>query len=167
MCVSGEGTRILPQGCTIVSWLFLPCLCIPFLPWSAAVWTCSLELRKVREAEWGPFPKNKTWGTQKGFCAQETHRPCLVACMHLPRLWLEPQIRGCGLRGCRPWQCWGYVGVPGLHGVSPLNNQNFGFPFGPFCLKHSMILRFYEKCVTKQMNSVNKIIKSIFAFLRE
>ena len=26
---------------------------------------------KVMEAEWGPFPKNKKWGTQKGFCAQE------------------------------------------------------------------------------------------------
>ena len=26
------------------------------------------------EAEGGPFPKNKKWGIQKGFCAQEPHR---------------------------------------------------------------------------------------------
>ena len=26
------------------------------------------------EVERGPFPKNKKWGTQKGFCAQEPHR---------------------------------------------------------------------------------------------
>ena len=26
------GTRTMPQGCSIVSWQFLPCLCIPSLP---------------------------------------------------------------------------------------------------------------------------------------
>ena len=31
----------------------------------------------VREAEWGPFPKNKKCGTQKGFYAQELHRALL------------------------------------------------------------------------------------------
>ena len=39
-------TRTLPQGCTIVSWLPLPYLCIPSLPWLAAVWTCPLEHRE-------------------------------------------------------------------------------------------------------------------------
>ena len=29
---------------------------------------------KVMVAELGPFPKNKKWVTQKGFCALETHR---------------------------------------------------------------------------------------------
>ena len=28
------------------SWLFLPCLCIPSLPWLATVWTCSLEIKE-------------------------------------------------------------------------------------------------------------------------
>ena len=28
----------------------------------------------VMVAEWGPFPKNKKWGTQKGSCAQDPHR---------------------------------------------------------------------------------------------
>ena len=35
---------------TIVSWLLLPCLCILSLPWSANIWTCPLEQRKVQEA---------------------------------------------------------------------------------------------------------------------
>ena len=37
MCIPWGGTRTLPQGCTIVSWLFLPFLCIPSLPWLATV----------------------------------------------------------------------------------------------------------------------------------
>ena len=44
LCVSL--LRILPQGCAVVTWLVLPCLCIPFLPWSATVWTWPLELRE-------------------------------------------------------------------------------------------------------------------------
>ena len=70
------GARILPQGCTIVTWLFLPCLCISFLPWLAsepALW----NLRKVMEAEWSLFPVIKKQGTQKGFCTQEPHRVLL------------------------------------------------------------------------------------------
>ena len=77
MCLPWEGTRILPHGCTIVAWLFLPCLCIPpFLhqqlsdpvPWN---------LGKIMEAEWGLFPKNKKWGAQRGFCARKPHRALL------------------------------------------------------------------------------------------
>ena len=33
---------------------------------------------KVVEAERGPSPKNKKWGPQKGFCAQDPTGPCLV-----------------------------------------------------------------------------------------
>ena len=67
------GTRTLPQGCTIVSWLLLPCLCIPSLPWLATVQICPLELREG-PGVWGLFPRN---GGQKGFCAQEPHRVLL------------------------------------------------------------------------------------------
>ena len=35
-----KGNQTLPQGCTIVSWLFPPCLHIPSLPLLAADWTC-------------------------------------------------------------------------------------------------------------------------------
>ena len=37
MCIAWEGTRTLPQGCIIVSCLFLPCLCIPSHPCFASV----------------------------------------------------------------------------------------------------------------------------------
>ena len=46
MCIPWGGTRTLLQGCSAVSWLFLPCLCIPSLPWLATVWTCPLGLRE-------------------------------------------------------------------------------------------------------------------------
>ena len=32
---------------------------------------------KAVEAEGGLFPKNKKWGTHKGFCAQDPHRALL------------------------------------------------------------------------------------------
>ena len=32
---------------------------------------------KVVEAEGGPFPKNKKWGTLEGLCAQDPHRALL------------------------------------------------------------------------------------------
>ena len=46
LCIPRGGTRTLPQGCTIVSWLLLPCVCIPSLSWLADVWICPLELRE-------------------------------------------------------------------------------------------------------------------------
>ena len=76
MCVPWGGTRTLPQGCTIVSWLFLPCFCMPSLPWLATVWTCPLELREGHGG-WSLFLTNKKWGTQKDFCAQEPHKVLL------------------------------------------------------------------------------------------
>ena len=44
--IPGGGTRTLPQGCTIVSWLLLPSFCVPSLSWLAVVWICPLELRE-------------------------------------------------------------------------------------------------------------------------
>ena len=46
MCVPWGGTRMLPRGCTIASWLFLPWFCIPSLPEFETVRICPLELRK-------------------------------------------------------------------------------------------------------------------------
>ena len=37
MCISWGRTRTLPLGCTIVCWLFLPCLYISSLPWFSSV----------------------------------------------------------------------------------------------------------------------------------
>ena len=76
MCIPWGGTRTLPQGCTIVSWLLLPCHCIPSLPWLATVWMCPLELRDGHGG-WKLFPTNKKQRTQKGFHAQERHRVLL------------------------------------------------------------------------------------------
>ena len=76
MCIPWGGTRTLPQGCTILSWPLLPCLCIPSLPWLAAVQICPLELRKGYGG-WSLFPTNKKRGTWKGFHAQEPQRVLL------------------------------------------------------------------------------------------
>ena len=38
------GTRPLHCGSAFVSQLFLPCLCIPSLPWLVTIWICPLEL---------------------------------------------------------------------------------------------------------------------------
>ena len=59
-------TRTLPQSCPVVSWLLLPGLSIPSLPWLATVRTCSLELREGLGAR-SLFPKNKKGRTRKGF----------------------------------------------------------------------------------------------------
>ena len=52
MCIPYGRTRTLPQGCTIVSWLLLLCLCVPSLPCLATVWICPLGLREGH----GGFP---------------------------------------------------------------------------------------------------------------
>ena len=46
-CVPWGGAKALPQGCTVLSSLFLPCLYVPALPWLAGVWTCPLELMEA------------------------------------------------------------------------------------------------------------------------
>lgn len=76
MFIPRRGTRILPQICTVVSALLLPCHCIPTLPWLVPVWPCPLELSKVMEAEAYSQKKQET-GTWKGLCAQEPNRVLL------------------------------------------------------------------------------------------
>ena len=76
MCIPWGGSRTLSQGCTLVSGLLLPCLCIPSLLRLATVWSCPLELREGH-AGWSLFLTNKQQGIQKGFCAQEPHRVLL------------------------------------------------------------------------------------------
>ena len=49
VCLPWGRIRTLPQGCTI-SWLLLPYLCIPSLPWLATVWTCALKLEESHGA---------------------------------------------------------------------------------------------------------------------
>ena len=44
LCITWGRIRTLPQSCTIVSWLLLPCLHISSLPWLVIVWTRPLEL---------------------------------------------------------------------------------------------------------------------------
>ena len=67
-------------SCAIVSWLLLPGLCIPSLPWLATDWTCFLELWECL-GSWRPFPKNKKWGwSQKSLCALEHHSALLGFC---------------------------------------------------------------------------------------
>ena len=61
------GTRTLPQGCTIVSWLFLLCFCIPSLPWLATVWICPLELREGQGVWMKPICYKQETGMWKGF----------------------------------------------------------------------------------------------------
>ena len=82
-----RGTRILPQGCTIVSWLLLSHLCIPYPPWLAAVWNCPLKLREGHRG-WNLFLKKKKQGTQKDVCTQEPHRVLLsFICGSISPLW--------------------------------------------------------------------------------
>ena len=67
MCILWGDIRILPQGCTIFSWLPHPCLCIPSLPWLATVGICPLELREGHGG-WSLSPTNKKWGTERLPC---------------------------------------------------------------------------------------------------
>ena len=62
MCIPWGGTRILPQGCTIVPWLLLLCLHIPSLPWLATVPTCPLELREGHEGWMKPISYKQEMG---------------------------------------------------------------------------------------------------------
>ena len=78
MCIPWEGTRILSQGCTIFSWLFLPCLCISLLPCSATVWTSLVTqggLWKLNEAN---FLRTRNGGHRKAFVPKSSTRPCSV-----------------------------------------------------------------------------------------
>ena len=56
VCITWGRIRTLPQSCAIVSWLLLPSLHIPSLPWLVIVWTDLWSSGKVMEAEWSLFP---------------------------------------------------------------------------------------------------------------
>ena len=71
MCIPWGKTWILSGGCTIVSSLLLPVLCIPSLPWLATIWTCPLELRRG-QGGWSLFPTNRKWETEKLPCPGAT-----------------------------------------------------------------------------------------------
>ena len=69
MYIPWRRTKTLPQGCTIVSWLLLPCLCIPSLPWLATVWACPLEFREGHESWIKPIScKQGTGDTERLLC---------------------------------------------------------------------------------------------------
>ena len=73
------GTRTLPRGCTIVSWLLLPCFCIPSLPWLATVWICPLELREGQGGWMKPISYKQEAGDteRKAFVPGGPHRVLL------------------------------------------------------------------------------------------
>ena len=58
--------QVLPQGCTIISFLLLLCLHIPSLPWLAVVWTCPLEFRQSEGGWMKPCRKLLCPGAPQG-----------------------------------------------------------------------------------------------------
>ena len=76
MCIPWGATRTLPQGCTTVSWLLLPCLCIPSLTWLATVSPCPSASGKVKDAEVYSV-QIRNGGHRKGFPGQEPYQVLL------------------------------------------------------------------------------------------
>ena len=72
MRISWEGMRILSQGRIIVSWLFLFCLCIPFLTRLLGTQGRSWRLNQAR------FLKIRNGGHRKAFLPRGPMGPCLV-----------------------------------------------------------------------------------------
>ena len=73
VCVPWGGNQDLSQGWIIVSWLLLPYLCSPSLPWLAPVWTCSLELREGPGRWTKPISCHQEMGDTERLCAQGPH----------------------------------------------------------------------------------------------
>ena len=75
LCASLEGEW---GSCPKAVLLFLDCSSLvstsPLLPHPQLSEPVPGNSGEVMEAEGGPFPKNKKWGTQKGFCDQKPHR---------------------------------------------------------------------------------------------
>ena len=80
VCIPGEGTRILPRGCAIVAWLFLPCLLHP-LP--ALISTClNLFLGTQGRSWWlneARFLRTRNGGHRKAFVPRSPAGACLVS----------------------------------------------------------------------------------------
>ena len=68
MYIPWGGTRTLPHGCTIVSWLLLLCFCVPSLPWKATVWICPLELREGQGGWMKPISYKLETGDPERIC---------------------------------------------------------------------------------------------------
>ena len=82
----------LPQGCTIVSWLLLPYLCIPSLPWLATVWTCPLELREGHGGWMKPISYKQGMRDTERICTQEGPTgSCSVSIANYQKLPKDPK----------------------------------------------------------------------------
>ena len=86
-------TKTLPQGYTIVPWLFLPCLCMPSLPWLASVLTCSLELR----GGFGDWMWPISYNPERG----DTERPLCPGAPLSIRIGVRHSPRAQNLRECQ------------------------------------------------------------------
>ena len=72
MNISWVWNRTLPQGCNVVSWLLLPGLCVPSLPWLAtALWNSG----NVQEARASSL-NTRNEGHRRA-CARDPHRALL------------------------------------------------------------------------------------------
>ena len=77
LCVPWGGTRTLPQGCTIASWLFLLWFFTLSLPWSATVYICPLELKEGLGGRNFSSYKQKTGDTEGFLSLGGPHRVLL------------------------------------------------------------------------------------------
>lgn len=88
-----QGTRTLPQGCTLLL-LTLPPLSpcsIPSLFNNCLNLPLGTQGRSWR-AEWSLVPVFKTWGTQKGFVPKYPHRVLLDMWTEVPLLKKSPSV---------------------------------------------------------------------------
>ena len=69
-----------PAQSSTLSWLLLPCLCIPSLPRLITIWTCPLE---VMEDQGSLFPTNKKWDIERIWPTSSTGS-CLVSISSFP-----------------------------------------------------------------------------------
>ena len=128
----------LPQGCTIVSWLLLSCLCVPSLPWLATVHICPLELREGpggwRGTEGFPCP-----GPPQGLAQFLSFNLIFIfgcigsSLLHVGFLYLrragatlrcDAQASHCGgFSCCRAWALGARASVVAAHGLSSCGSR--------------------------------------------
>ena len=75
MYIPWGGTRILPQGCNIVYWLFLPCFCFPSLSWLTTIWIYTLEICKGQGGWMKPIFYDQEMRDTEMTCIQEPQSP--------------------------------------------------------------------------------------------